>query len=120
MKKGKMAIMIVLAFLILGAAAGVKAADQATIMTSFQDAVNKIMYPQETAITNLSSRQIREYIKPNMAVIVANTIKAIYDKTKEDIGTEDVLSVLPPNIENVFRKDKDLSYNVREILENRD
>lgn len=116
MRRAGMVILIVLG--LLGIVSRVKAVDDKTIISCFQDAVNKVMYPLETNISNLTDKQIARYIIPNAASILADTIRNVYQKKHEDIGIEAVLAVLPPKLEKVFRKDENkLKKEVMSILE---
>jgi len=98
--------------------ANAQAANRDTIINSFQDALNKVMYPDEVSMNDLTFEQIAKYIVPNAAKILADTIEEIYEKTHKDIGVEDVLSVLPPKIEDAFRAKKNINQEVMDILEN--
>ena len=116
----RVGVMIMVLFGLLSVVSGAKAVGEKVILSYFQDAVNKVMYPHEICISNLTSKQITKYIVPNTARILADTIKSIYQKKHEDIGVEDILAALPPTLEKVFRKNESkLKKEVMDILENK-
>lgn len=87
------------------------------IMASFQDSLNKNLYPNEMSVYKMTSEEAKKYVLPHAAIIIFDTIRDVYKKTKQDIGVENVLSVLPPAVENVLReKQKEITVKVNELL----
>ncbi len=116
-RKVMLGIVIVGLICLVGPKGYAQAVSEREIIDAFQDAMNEVMYPQEFPLFELSDQEIRDYLLPSLAEIVAKTMSLAYEKFENHIDAEDVFAALPPKLEEHLDSDKEkLILEIKDIL----
>jgi len=115
--KVMLGIVIIGLICLVGPMGYAQAVSEKEVVDAFQDAMNEVMYPQEFPLFELSDQEIRDYLLPSIAEVIAKTMELVYEKFGEHIDAEDVFAALPPKLEEYLDSDKEkLILEIKDIL----